>query len=38
VLLVFVDSDGCRVTVRVARAALDALFARLGSAPDPDED
>jgi hypothetical protein len=30
-LLHFVDSDGCRVTVRLTPVALDQLRARLGS-------
>jgi hypothetical protein len=34
VLLVFLDSDGCQVTLRVARGAAQALEQRLSSPPE----
>jgi hypothetical protein len=34
VLLSFLDADGCQVTVRLKRAALAALRARIQSPPD----
>jgi hypothetical protein len=34
-LLVFMDADGCQVTLRLTPAAIEALRNRLGSPPDP---
>jgi hypothetical protein len=34
-LLVFMDSDGCQVTIRIAPDALEALAGRLKRKPDP---
>jgi hypothetical protein len=37
-LLSFADEDGCRVTVKVRRAVIAALIARLSAPPDPSSD
>ena len=34
-LLVFMDSDGCQVTIRLAPEAIEALAGRLKRKPDP---
>jgi hypothetical protein len=37
-LLSFSDEDGCRVTVKVRRAVIAALIARLSTPPDRSDD